>query len=171
MLTLSLLRHAKSSWDDPALDDFDRPLGERGVKAAPLMGRYLMAEDLRPDLVICSGAVRTRATLALIMPELGAPPPDISYEDDLYLASASRLLGRVHKADRARNILLIGHNPGLHALALALVGDGKRRDLDALATKFPTAALAVFTFDVDKWSAVKAGTGALVRFVTPRQLA
>ncbi len=170
MLMLSLLRHAKSSWDEP-LDDFERPLAKRGIKAASDMGAYLAGESLRPDLVLCSGAVRTRATLALVFSALGPPAPEVIHDDALYLAMPSLLLGRVRRIEgRASHTLIIGHNPGLHGLALDLVGEGEGEDITALATKFPTAALAVITFEVARWSAVKPGGGRLARFVTPRRL-
>jgi phosphohistidine phosphatase len=171
MLTLSLLRHAKSSWADRELEDHERPLAKRGTKAAGAMGAFIAKEGLRPDLVLCSGAVRTRATLALVLPELGTPAPQVVYDDVLYMATPAALLGRVQKVtDEARHVMLIGHNPGLHALALELTGKGNRKDVEALATKFPTAGLAVLTFKARKWSDLCAGDGKLELFVTPRQL-
>jgi phosphohistidine phosphatase len=171
VLTLLLLRHAKSSWDDPELEDFDRPLAKRGARAAREMGAFIRKEELRPDLVLCSGAVRTRATLALVLPELGPPPPEIIHEDALYLAEPAEILAQIRRAGAARRVMVIGHNPGLHAIALSLVGDGGRRDITALATKFPTAALAVISFDGEDWGAVRPAAGRLVRYVTPRTLA
>ena len=172
MLTLSLLRHAKSSWDDLDLDDFDRPLSKRGANAAPEMGRAMRELKLNPDLVLCSTAVRTRATVALVLLELGPPPPEVRYEDGLYLASPTSILGQIRKtAKSVRNLLVVGHNPGMHALALELTGAAKREDMAELATKFPTAALANMTFDLDSWRDVGAGLGHLVVFMTPRNLA
>lgn len=171
MLTLSLLRHAKSSWDDLELDDFERPLAKRGISAAPQMGRALRELDAKPDLVLCSTAVRTRATLALVLLELGPPPPEVSYDDGLYLASPAAMLTRIRKADdRFPHVMLVGHNPGTHALALELTGVAKREDMAELAAKFPTAGLAIITFDVDRWRDVKSGTGQLKLFMTPRKL-
>jgi phosphohistidine phosphatase len=169
MLTLSLLRHAKSNWDDIDLDDFDRPLSKRGANAAPEMGRAIRELNLKPDLVLCSSAVRTRATVALVMLELGPPPPEVRYEEGLYLATPSAMLGYIRKIEKkVRNLLIVGHNPGTHALALELTGAAKREDMAELATKFPTAALASMTFDLDNWRDVKAGLGHLVVFLTPR---
>lgn len=171
MLTLSLLRHAKSSWDDPALDDHDRPLAKRGTKAAPEIAKYLKREELLPSLVLCSGAVRTRATLALILAEIGRPPPEIRYDDALYLAAPETILTRIRNVEPEHtHVLVIGHNPGLHALALALTGQGDRKAVAALATAFPTAALAVLSFDADRWSDIKTAAGRLEHFVTPRSL-
>ena len=96
MLTLSLLRHAKSSWDDPGLDDLDRPLNERGREAAPRMGHFLARNAVRAGLVLCSTSLRTRQTLDLVLPHL-QPAPSVAYEDALYLAPASVLLKRFRK--------------------------------------------------------------------------
>jgi phosphohistidine phosphatase len=172
MLTLSLLRHAKSSWDDPALADHDRPLAKRGTRAAPEIAKYLKHEELLPSLILCSGAVRTRATLALIIAEIGRPPPEIRYEEALYLAAPDTILKHIQACEpHHAHVMVIGHNPGLHALALELLGAGDRKSVAALATEFPTAALAVLTFDAPQWSDIKAASGRLEHFVTPRRLA
>lgn len=172
MLTLSLLRHAKSSWDDMDLDDFERPLAKRGIAAAPQMGRALRDLELKPDFVLCSSSVRTRATLALVLLELGPPAPDVIYEDDLYLASPATILQRIKESDdRYRHVMHVGHNPGTHALALELTGVARHEDMAELASKFPTAGLAIITFDVEHWRDVKSGTGQLKVFMTPRKLA
>jgi phosphohistidine phosphatase len=170
VLTLLLLRHAKSTWDDPELEDYDRGLATRGLKAAPRMGRYIATQHLKPDLVLCSGAVRTRATLALVLPELGSPPPRIRYDNALYLAGPDVLLDAIGKAGTSPRVMLVGHNPGIHALALALTGGGDKAALAELATRYPTAALAVLTFPAAAWKDVAPATGRLERFVTPRGL-
>lgn len=173
MLTLTILRHAKSSWDHPGLDDRDRPLNERGLKAAPRIGRHMAELGLRPDLIVCSTAERTRQTLALVLPELGRPQPPVSYEDELYLAEADVLLNRLRSIrGAARHVLLIGHNPGLHDLAVDLAGSGDRKSLVRLAVKLPTAGLAVMEFAAagDDWSAIAPGDGHLATFATPKSL-
>lgn len=171
MLTVSLLRHAKSSWDDLALDDFDRPLSKRGSNAAPEIGRALSRLKLKPDLVLCSTAVRTRATLALVLLELGPPPPKVRFEDALYLASPAAMLALIRSLDDpVQHVLLVGHNPGMHALALELTGIAERTDMAELATKFPTSAFANIAFDVARWGDVRSGSGRLVVFMTPRTL-
>ncbi len=144
---LILFRHAKSAWDDPALDDHERPLNKRGTKAAPRMASWLVAHGFLPDLIVSSDSVRTRATLALAMPlfhEAGCEP-DVVISPDLYLASADVILDviRAH-AGSAGTVMAIGHNPGLHALALSLPGTDDQAALGALSMKFPTAAVAVF---------------------------
>lgn len=171
MLTLSLLRHAKSSWDIANIDDFERPLADRGLKAAPLLGAYLAENHLRPDLILCSAAVRTRATLDLVMPFFEPAPPALVYEENLYLASASQLLNRLRNVStRWTKVMMIGHNPGFHDLAMSLPRDGKTELTAALSHKFPTAALAVITFNTASWTKIAPRTGHLTHFVTPSTL-
>jgi phosphohistidine phosphatase len=112
MLTLSLLRHAKSSWADSRLKDIDRPLNERGEKDAPRMGGHLARQGLVPDLVLCSPAVRTRQTLALVLPHL-KPSPEIVYDDALYPGTPPAILKRLRNvAAEVRHAMIVGHNPG-----------------------------------------------------------
>lgn len=181
-LTLLLLRHAKSGWDNPDLDDIERPLAPRGVEAAPRMGAYIAAAGLKPDLVLCSTAERTRQTLSLMLPHLGEPQPEIDYAPALYLAAASELIERIRtiapppggpgdpRSAMPRRVMLVGHNPGMHSAAMTLAGSGRRHDITALASKFPTAALAVLTFDSPRWRDVRPASGHLAAFVTPRTL-
>lgn len=172
MLTLLLLRHAKSSWENHSLDDFDRPLAKRGTRAASAIGAFLAAEGLKPQRVLCSSAVRTRATLAPLLNELADPPPDVRYTDALYLAMPDAILDALRQqAGTAKTVLVVGHNPGIHALALTLSGDGERKALAELAMKFPTGGLAIITFEAGKWSEIKPASGRLERFITPRGLA
>jgi phosphohistidine phosphatase len=171
MLTLSLLRHAKSSWDDASMRDFDRPLAKRGVKAASRMGAFMAAQGLSPNLILCSTAERARATLALVLRELDAEEADVRFEDGLYLAEANALRARIGGIGASvKHALLVGHNPGLQSLAVSLAGTGPARDLAKLAAKFPTGGLAVLTFEVPEWSGVGAGSGRLALFMTPRRL-
>lgn len=168
---LLLLRHAKSSWADPGLADFDRPLNKRGVRAAPLMAQYIGAKGLRPDLVFCSAALRTRQTWDLVAAELGGETT-VKVLKSLYLASPSRLLAAVRQApDEVARLMVLGHNPGLERFAAELCGPGSdRKALARLADKFPTCALAVIRFDSEGWSKVARGGGRLERFVVPRDL-
>lgn len=170
MLTLSLLRHAKSDWSGPGMDDFDRPLAARGLEAAPRIGAYMAASGLRPRLILCSAAVRTRQTLDLVLPYLGESP-EISIERGLYLAPASVMMARARRVpDGVPHVMMIGHDPGMHETALALAGAGEAGALAALARKFPTAGLAVIAFDVAHWADIAPGIGKLLRFVTPKSL-
>ena len=170
MLTLSLFRHAKSSWDEESLKDLDRPLSERGLAAAPTMGTYLAREDLRPDCVLSSPSVRTRETAALAFKAF-ASPPEIQFEDALYLASHKTLLARIKRVDaRIQHLMILGHNPGLHALALDLIADGAKKLIAELSDKLPSAGLVVLEFDAREWADVAAGTGRLAVFTSPRKL-
>lgn len=172
MLTLSLLRHAKSSWADPDLDDHDRPLAKRGAKAMPVVAKFMRQEKLRPGIVLCSDAMRTRATLALLLAEMGPPAPRIVYDEALYLATPGTILARIADlGEDERHVLVVGHNPGLHALALELIGEGDRKTLSLLAREFPTGALAVLSFTAGSWREVAKASGHLEHFTTPRQLA
>jgi len=169
MLTLSLLRHAKSDWADTDLSDLDRPLARRGEEAAPRMGAFMAARGIKPDLVLCSGAARTRATWAMIEPRLGLSNAEVSFENALYLASERQLLKRIRQLKTGvRHALVIGHNPGLHDLAMDLAGEGEEAAMQALAAKFPTCGLAVLTFDTLAWSGIGPGRGRLALFTGPR---
>ncbi len=176
MLTLSLLRHAKSSWDEPGLGDRERPLAKRGLKAAPKVGAALAAMGVKPDLVLCSGAVRTRETLTLVLPKFPAPPPPVVYDDSIYMATPAALLMRIrsveaeHTDPKPRHVMVIGHNPGLEELAMLLIGSGADDDMSRIAEKFPTAAVAIIAFETDDWTEIDAGTGRLEHFIMPRQL-
>src|SRR4029450_13070844 len=113
MLTLSLLRHAKSSWDDASLEDFERPLAKRGESAAPRMGRFMAEQGLAPQLILCSPAVRARQTLDLVLPHL-AGGPTVVYEDNFYLDAPSVLLARLRKVEgKVSHVMIVGHDPGM----------------------------------------------------------
>jgi phosphohistidine phosphatase len=168
--TLTLLRHAKSGWDDPVARDFDRPLNPKGRRAAATMGRHVRDLGLRFDRVIASPAVRVAETVAEIERGLGrALAPE--WDRRLYLASSATLLDVVHEVDAAAaSLLLIGHNPGLEELTQLLVPDAAGGLRDVAAQKYPTATLAELTFDGDDWGAVTAARGVLRRFVRPRDV-
>lgn len=172
MLKLYLLRHAKSAWDDPDVGDHARPLSKRGVGDGPRMGRYMAQHELKPDCVLSSDSERTRETVALVLAELGTPAPQVVFDAELYLASSYGIVERLRAgAGDAKCVMIVGHNPGMHALALALAGEGCRKGMQELAVKYPTAALAVFEFDTDDWREVGPGKGVLKAFVRPRDLA
>ncbi|MEL6747337.1 MAG: histidine phosphatase family protein [Pseudomonadota bacterium] len=173
VLTLMLLRHAKSAWDEPGLRDIERPLNARGRGAAPLMGQYLAHNDLLPDLTLCSTAVRTRQTLALVQAEWPTPSP-VEFSAQLYETPASALQ-RTIAAERPgplERLLLIGHNDGLSDFACYLAARGPHGpQRDALLAKFPTAALAIFDCAISRWADLTPDNAVLRTFVTPRQLA
>jgi phosphohistidine phosphatase len=165
---LHLLRHAKSSWDDPGLADHERPLAPRGRKAAKRLARHLEHAGVRPDLVLCSSAVRTRQTLERLGPAIPKRTP-VEVEDALYASSASTLLERLRRVPPdTEAVLVIAHNPGLHELALRLAGSGP--DVDRLAGTFPTGALATLSHE-GAWSELRPGACELVQLVFPRELA
>ena len=168
--TLLLLRHAKSSWNDPAVADHDRPLAPRGDRAARLVAEHLRSEGVHPALVLCSSARRTRDTLELIRPALAADA-DVRIEPDLYGADPDEILDLVRTVDESvPSVLVIGHNPGLEDLAFHLAGDGDEAALDELRTKFPTAALARFDLGPSTWADLGAGAAYLTSLVVPRDL-
>ncbi|MER9844038.1 histidine phosphatase family protein [Mesorhizobium australicum] len=168
MKQLLLLRHAKSSWDDPDLDDFDRPLAERGLKAARLIGRELAARDWLPDQVLVSPALRTRDTWRLVAAELPVHPR-VAFAEALYDAAAADILSQLRKADPSSGCLLVlGHNPGLEELAKRLAGSGSEANArKRLEKKFPTAALARFVLE-DDWSGLSAAR--LTHSLRPKDL-
>lgn len=172
MLTLTLLRHAKSSWAEPGLPDIERPLKDRGRKAAPRMGAVMRERWLSPDHILCSTAVRTRQTLGLVLeayPELARAGR--AYDERLYLASGKYLLSVAQSLPPpVGHALLVGHNPGLHELAVMLAGSGERSLLQSLASKLPTGALVVLDFDVERFSLIRPKSGALRLFIKPRDL-
>lgn len=170
MLRLMLLRHAKSDRSRPAMQDRDRPLNARGREAAPVIAAHLVTHDLVPKRALVSTAVRTRETWALMTPFFPRKPETI-FEARLYEATPHAILSAIKETpDAARSLLVLGHNPGLQTLALALTGSGDNAARENLAEKFPTAALAVIDFITGPWSALRPGTGQLERFVTPRTL-
>jgi phosphohistidine phosphatase len=167
---LWLLRHAKSSWDDPSRSDTDRPLAPRGRRAAELMAAHLAASDVRPSVVLCSSSLRTRETLAAILPALG-DALEVRIERALYGAGAAELLQRLRQVPTtAPSVMLIGHNPGIQDLALGLAASGRGPALAALRDKFPTGALATVDVEVEHWRDVDNGTATATTLVTPRSL-
>jgi phosphohistidine phosphatase len=171
MLRLMLLRHAKSSWSSPGLQDAARPLTDRGEATARLMGVYMARHSLVPERVLCSPARRTRETWAGIAAQW---PPDIDvvFDRRLYAATPQVVLSVVRAQDSAaRSLLVIGHNPGLQEAAELLIASGDVELRERLREKFPTAALAVIDFTIDTWSGVHERSGRLDRYVTPRSIA
>jgi len=168
MHALHLWRHTKSSWADDTLDDHDRPLSKRGRRDAETMARHLASRGGKPDLVLCSTAARARATLAPLLERL--KPKRVLLDRDLYLAPGSALLEYLRKTDEdVGTALLVGHNPGLHELALLLADPESPVELPPLSGKFPTGALASFRF-APAWSRLKPRAATLIAYVTPREL-
>jgi phosphohistidine phosphatase len=164
--SLFVLRHAKSSWDDPALADHERPLAPRGRRGAKRIAEYMSRTHIEPELVLCSTATRARQTLELVSPALGSPT--VSLEDELYGAPADELLARLGRVpDDVDSVLLVGHNPGLQDLVLELASGGE--PLERVAAKFPTGALATLTL-AETWSRLTPRGAALAAYVVPREL-
>jgi phosphohistidine phosphatase len=173
--TLSMLRHAKSGYDDPLLRDFDRPLNTRGRKAAVTMGQWLRrarAKGEMPefDTVIASPAVRCRQTIEGVEEGLGQPLAPL-YEKRIYLCSSATLVELIagFPADHD-HALLIGHNPALEDLLLELVPQGSTPLRDEAEVKYPTATLARLDLDIDRWAQVDGGRARLAHFIRPRDL-
>src|SRR5438128_7869495 len=161
MKTLFLIRHAKSSWDDTALPDKDRPLGDRGRRDAPKMGKRLAKRDVKPDLILSSPARRALTTAEMIAKKLDYKLKDIVVDDRLYAGEADDLLNVIHKlGDKLERVMLFGHNPKLTELA---------HRLSSKITHMPTCAVAEFTFDVKSWSNIGKDKPATVALDYPKQ--
>ncbi len=174
MRRLMLLRHAKTETDAPSGRDQDRRLDKRGQSDAAEIGGWIGRHPPFPDLVLVSHAVRAHQTWEIAreaMKEL-APEPQVELIPELYGADAAQLLQIVRSASEAdpRRLMLVGHNPGMHELALALAGSGDAAGRKALADNLPTSGLAIFEFAVDDWEDVAFRRGRLVQFVSPKLL-
>jgi phosphohistidine phosphatase len=171
MLNLMLLRHAKSSQADAGQADSDRPLTKRGKRAAVEVGRYMASNDLMPQLVLCSPATRAKETWGHIAGELESAPAIVIVPEIYDFGDGKALLAYLRrKAGLEQSVLLVGHNPSIGSLAQILIGKGKNKLQKRLEKKYPTAALAVISFDFDNWGALAAGTGKLLHFVTPEDI-
>jgi len=161
MKTLLLLRHAKSSWDDASLSDFDRPLNERGNRTAPVMGSWLRKKKLKPDLVLSSPAVRARQTTQIVCEAAGWAGP-VQYDERVYEAPVQRLLSIVSQIENEVNLtMMVGHNPGLEELVEALTGESCR---------MPTGAVALIELNVEQWQEVRRALGKLKWLIRPRDI-
>ena len=170
MATLFLLRHAKSSWEDPYLADYDRPLAPRGEKAARRMAEHFRDEQTHPALVLCSPARRAADTFAMVRTGMD-DDVEVRVEDNLYGAAAGDVLQRLRRVDiDVPSVMVVGHNPTLHDLANALAGDGEHTAMENLRLNFPTCALAVLDLGSTSWAELGRGDAYLSQFVLPRQL-
>jgi phosphohistidine phosphatase len=175
---LFVLRHAKSSWDDPGLSDHDRPLAPRGRRATQLLAKHVRTHQIEPAQVLCSSALRTRETFEGV-----SPGGQLLIEPDLYSASGDEILARLRRVpDDTPSVMVIGHNPALQMLVLRLAGagtGGEQRSPDAgrdpdgnlaeVRRKFPTGALATLTFE-GSWHELAPGGATLVGLVRPKHL-
>lgn len=164
-LRLILIRHAKSSWEDPFGDDHARVLNERGRASAKAIGAWLAKEGYAPDVVLCSDAARTQETASLVLGALD-PQPALRLSGRIYHASPDTILELIRQ-QTAKTVAVIGHNPGIGMLANALVAAAPdhQRFLD-----YPTCASTVIDFAAERWAAIKPQTGVCTAFVVPRDL-
>ncbi len=170
MKRLFLLRHAKSSWDNPAFADFDRPLAPRGRRASGRLARHMQETALSFDRVLCSGAERARETWRRIAEAMGSSVPT-DYEDGLYMAGADSLMARLRGLDPTVNaVLVVAHNPDLETLARRLCREGAGDAVARLEEKYPTGGLAEIELDCADWPKIADGCGFLRRFTVPRDL-
>lgn len=170
MPTLLLLRHAKSSWDDPRLDDFDRPLAPRGLNAAPRMGAEIASLGLQPDLALISTAKRAKQTWELVSRMLNEMPRTL-FDRQIYLAAPATILALLKDVPATtQTVIVVGHNPGMEMLALSLAGpDSSQEALRDMTQKFPTAALARLEFE-SGWYDLASAEARLTDFIRPRDL-
>ena len=173
MLRLIIMRHAKSSWTDKKLDDYDRPLTRRGKDAAPLMGRALADKNCIPELILCSPARRTRDTLKLTIDAMAIKPP-VAYEDQLYsFGNGDSYLNVISAQKTVSPLMVIGHNPSVHNLALRLLASRDGTVMERIRRKFPTAAVAIVALPIEEWRQVRSKSavgGEIELFLTPKML-
>jgi phosphohistidine phosphatase len=171
MRRLMLLRHAKTETDAPSGRDIDRRLDDGGRQDASLMGAWLNRHPPLPDLVCVSPAMRAGQTWALVLAELGAPPA-AEYVDEIYGAGPAELLAVIRSAavQDPKQLMIVGHNPGLHELALGLVGGGDAAACKAIAANLPTGAIAVIDFAIEDWGDAGLRRGELKQFISPKLL-
>lgn len=170
MKNLLLLRHAKSSWENLSLVDFQRPLNDRGRAAAQRMAVFLGDHMPLPDRIFCSTAQRTRETVSELV-KVYAHEYQLDFVRELYMPTPTRLMGLIQACEMdVETLMIISHNPGLEELASVLAHDLHGDEMQDMLTKYPTAACAHFRFDAQDWTDVKIGQGHLVRFMKPRAL-
>jgi phosphohistidine phosphatase len=164
MKYILLLRHAKSSWDDPTLEDFDRPLAKRGLKDAPRMGAFARKTGYAPDLIISSPAERARQTAKLFSAKAGLDENKIQWNKDLYYGSASDYLEAIkHCGDEVDTAMLVGHNPKIEETVSLFCGRG-----NSYSAKMPTAALVCIEHPAVAWEQIRSGTGRMKWMVIPK---
>ena len=170
MRRLMLLRHAKTERAEAGERDRDRKLTKRGRADAPLIGTYMARHGLIPELAVVSPAQRSQETWALLAPALGKAPRVVN-DERVYNASAQTLIAVIGETRAARSLLVVGHNPSLHDVAVQLIAAGDVEIREQLAEKLPTSSLVVIDLPFDDWAKVHRHAGRLERFVTPRLIA
>ena len=170
MRRLLLLRHAKTERSEPGQRDRDRKLMARGRADAPVIGAYMARHRLAPDFVLVSPVTRAEETWALVAAALGKPPR-LARDARIYNASPQTLIEVIGETRDARALLVVGHNPGLHDLAVQLIASGDVEARERINEKLPTSGLVVIEFPYDDWSRLHRSSGRLERFVSPRLIA
>jgi phosphohistidine phosphatase len=170
MLRLYILRHAKSSWADVGMQDFDRGLNERGARDLSKIAEAMRERDYLPAFIYCSPALRTRLTLQGIMGAFDAPPA-VEYPENLYSGGVTDYLECVKKHPSAEPLMLIGHNPACAELANYMAIEGEPALTRILRDKFPTGALSAFDCEIDRWKSIDKERGRLIDFIVPREIA
>lgn len=160
MKRILILRHAKSSWTDPNLSDFERPLNERGLRTAPFMGKLIVERGLSPAAIISSPAKRARQTAELVVNEIGVET-NLSFDDRIYEASPNALRIVVSETiSDLTSVMIVGHNPGI---------EGFIRHLTGKIESMPTAALAVIDLNIESWKEINHDTGSLITIIRPKE--
>jgi phosphohistidine phosphatase len=170
MRRLMLLRHAKTERADPGQRDRDRKLTKRGRDDAALIGAYMARHGLNPDLALVSPAKRAQETWALLAPAF-AKVPRLVNEERIYNATTEVLFKIISETRGAHILVVVGHNPGLHDIAVQLIASGDVEVRERVAEKLPTSGLVVIDLAFDDWSLLHGQAGRLERFVTPRLIA
>jgi len=167
MRRLLLPRHAKTERAEPGERDRDRKLTKRGRADTPIIGAYMAHHDLVPDLVLVSPVARAEETWELLAPAF-SKAPRVMREERIYNAAPEQLVELIRETRDARALLVVGHNPGLQELAVALIASGDVKTRERIGEKLPTSGLVVIDFPFDDWSRLHGNAGRLERFVTPR---
>ena len=169
MLRLYIMRHAKSSWAVPGARDFDRELNEWGIADLKKITNFIKKEEIRPDKILCSSAIRTRQTLGEIV-DAFSNKPEIEYTERLYSSGLSEYIEIINNTKNAKSIFLIGHNPMCGSMATSLPSSGNADDLEKIAYTYPTATVSIIDFDIDNWSNAAKGNGILQKAIFPSQI-
>ena len=168
--TLILMRHAKSSWDNPHKDDFDRPLNSRGRESAQMVAKHIHSLGFKPELTLCSSSVRCKETLELVIPYF-SKTMHTRYLDDLYLAPERAILEIIKSIELSIDqMLVIGHNPGLSDLSQSLTYSSKNQNDYFETQQFPTSAASIFEMNIKNWLDFKLSESKIIDFVTPKNL-
>jgi len=170
MRRLMLLRHAKTERAEPGGNDRDRKLIKRGRSDAPVIGAYMAHHGLVPDLALVSPAARALETWTLIAPAF-AKTPRVTKDERIYNASPERLMIVIEQTRGAHSLLVVGHNPSLHDVAMQLIATGDAGTRERVSEKLPTSGFVVINFSIDDWSELQPRSGRLEHFITPRLLA